>query len=58
MPHQLEAFKLAERGNLDVQGLSRLMILLTVIAMPLCIFMLVDTFFELGVNTGQSGWTD
>ncbi|MXV84533.1 hypothetical protein F4X88_21355 [Candidatus Poribacteria bacterium] len=55
MPHQLEAFKLAERGNLDVQGLSRLMILLTVIAMPLCIFMLVDTFFELGVNTGKVG---
>ena len=48
MPHQLEALKLAERGNLDVKGLSRLMIMLTIIAMPLCIFMLVDTFFELG----------
>ena len=55
MPHQLEAFKLAERGNLDVKGLSRLMLLLTVIAMPLCIFMLVDTFFELGVNSGKVG---
>ena len=30
MPHQLEAFKLAERGNLDVKGLSRLMIILTI----------------------------
>ena len=55
MPHQLEAFKLADRGNLDVKGLSRLMILLTILAMPLCIFMLVDTFFELGVNTGKVG---
>ena len=35
MPHQLEAFKLAERGNLDVKGLSRLMLVLIVIAMPL-----------------------
>ncbi len=55
MPHQLEAFKLADRGNLDVKGLSRLMLTLTIIAMPLCIFMLVDTFFNLGVNTGKVG---
>ena len=55
MPHQLEAFKLAERGNLNVKSLSRLMLILTVIAMPLCIFMLVDTFFELGVNSGKVG---
>ncbi len=55
MPHQLEAFKLAEQGNLDVKGLSRLMLALIVIAMPLCILMLVDTFFELGVDSGKVG---
>ena len=53
MPHQLEAFKLAERGNLDVKGLSRLMLTLIVIAMPLCILMLVNVFFDLGVDTGK-----
>ncbi len=55
MPHQLEAFKLAERGNLDVKGLSRLMLVLLVVAMPLCILMLVDVFFQLGVDTGKVG---
>ena len=55
MPHQLEAFKLAERGNLDPKGLSRLMLVLIVVAMPLCILMLVNTFSELGVDTGKVG---
>ena len=55
MPHQLEAFKLAERGNLDVKGLSRLMLALIIIAMPLCILMLVNVFFDLGVDTGKVG---
>ncbi|MCZ6679723.1 MAG: hypothetical protein O7E52_21035 [Candidatus Poribacteria bacterium] len=55
MPHQLEAFKLAERGNLDVKGLSRLMLTLIVIAMPLCILMLVNVFFDLGVDSGKVG---
>ena len=53
MPHQLEAFKLAERGNLDVKRLSRWMLALIVIAMPLCILMLLDTFFKLGVDSGK-----
>ena len=55
MPHQLEAFKLAERGNLNVKGLSRLMLVLIVVAMPLCILMLVDTFSKLGVDSGKVG---
>ena len=55
MPHQLEAFKLAERGHLDVKGLSRLMLVLIVVAMPLCILMLLDTFFKLGVDSGKVG---
>jgi len=55
MPHQLEAFKLAERGNLDAKGLSRWMLVLIVVAMPLCILMLVDTFYKLGVDTGKVG---
>ena len=55
MPHQLEAFKLAERGNLDVKGLSRWMLVLIVVAMPLCILLLLDTFFKLGVDTGKIG---
>ncbi len=55
MPHQLEAFKLAERGNLGVRGLSRWMLALMVVAMPLCILMLLDTFYMLGVDTGKVG---
>ncbi|MCZ6678258.1 MAG: hypothetical protein O7E52_13520 [Candidatus Poribacteria bacterium] len=55
MPHQLEAFKLAERGNLEVKGLSRWMLALIVVAMPLCILMLVNIFFRLGVDTGKVG---
>ena len=55
MPHQLEAFKLAERGNLEAKGLSRWMLALMVIAMPLCILMILETFFRLGVDTGQVG---
>ena len=55
MPHQLEAFKLAERGNMDAKGLSRWMLVLIAVAMPLCILMLLDTFLELGVDTGRVG---
>ena len=55
MPHQLEAFKLAERGNLDAKGLSRWMLAVLVVAMPLCILMLLNTFFKLGVDTGRVG---
>ena len=55
MPHQLEAFKLAERNNLDSKGLSRWMVGLMVIAMPLCIMMLLDTFYKLGVDSGRVG---
>ncbi len=55
MPHQLEAFKLAERNNLDSKGLSRWMLGLMVIAMPLCILMLLDTFYKLGVDSGRVG---
>ena len=55
MPHQLEAFKLAERGNLEAKGLSRWMLALMVIAMPLCILMILETFFRLGVDTGKVG---
>ena len=55
MPHQLEAFKLAERSNLNSKGLSRGMLGLMVIAMPLCILMLLDTFYKLGVDTGRVG---
>ncbi len=57
MPHQLEGFKLAERGNLDTKGLSRWMLALLVVAMPLCILMLLHTFFRLGTDTGRvGGW--
>ena len=57
MPHQLEGFKLAERGNLDTRGLSRWMLALIVVAMPLCILMLLHTFFRLGTDTGRvGGW--
>ena len=55
MPHQLEAFKLAERSKLDSKGLSRWMLGLMVIAMPLCIVMLLDTFYKLGVDSGRVG---
>lgn len=55
MPHQLEAFKLAERSKLDSKGLSRWMLGLMVIAMPLCIVMLLDTFYKLGVDSGRIG---
>ena len=55
MPHQLEAFKLAERGNMDAKGLSRWMLVLIAVAMPLCILMLLDIFLELGVDTGKVG---
>ncbi|MDE0301568.1 MAG: hypothetical protein OXN17_23320 [Candidatus Poribacteria bacterium] len=55
MPHQLEAFKLAERSNLESKGLSRWMLGLMVIAMPLCILMLLDTFYKLGVDSGRVG---
>ena len=55
MPHQLEAFKLAERSNLESKGLSRWMLGLMVIAMPLCIMMLLDTFYKLGVDSGRVG---
>lgn len=55
MPHQLEAFKLAERSSLDSKGLSRWMLGLMVIAMPLCIMMLLDTFYKLGVDSGRVG---
>ena len=55
MPHQLEAFKLAERSKLDSKGLSRWILGLMVIAMPLCIVMLLDTFYKLGVDSGRVG---
>ena len=55
MPHQLEAFKLAERGNLDAKGVSRCMLAVLVVAMPLCILMLLNTFFKLGADTGRVG---
>ena len=55
MPHQLEAFKLAERSNLESKGLSRWMLGLMVIAMPLCIMMLLDMFYKLGVDSGRVG---
>ena len=55
MPHQLEAFKLAERGHLDVKGLSRSMLAILVVAMPMCLVMLLETFFRLGVDTGNIG---
>lgn len=55
MPHQLEAFKLAERGNINSKHLSMAMIGMIVIAMPVCIWMLLDTFFKLGVDSGRVG---
>jgi hypothetical protein len=55
MPHQLEAFKLSQQGNLDSKKLSRSMLFLVVIAMPLCFLMLLDTFLELGVDRGEVG---
>ena len=55
MPHQLEAFKLSQQGNLDSKKLSRAMLFLVVIAMPLCFLMLLDTFLELGVDRGEVG---
>ena len=55
MPHQLEAFKLAERGHLNVKGLSRWMLAVLIVAMLLCLLMLLETFFRLGVDTGNIG---
>jgi len=55
MPHQLEAFKLAERGNINSKHLSIAMLGMVVIAMPVCIWMLLDTFFKLGVDSGRVG---
>jgi len=55
MPHQLEAFKLAERGNINSKHLSRAMLGMLVIAMPICIWMLLDAFFKLGVDSGRVG---
>ena len=58
MPHQLEAFKLAERGHLNVKGLSRWMLAVLIVAMPLCLLMLLEIFFRLGVDTGNIGGAD
>ena len=55
MPHQLEAFKLAERGHLNAKGLSRWMLAVLIVAMPLYLLMLLETFFRLGVDTGNIG---
>jgi hypothetical protein len=55
MPHQLEAFKLAERGHLNVKGLSRWMLAVLIVAMPLYLLMLLESFFRLGVDTGNIG---
>ena len=55
MPHQLEAFKLSERGHLDVKRLSRWMLAILIVAMPMCLIMLLETFFRLGVDTGNIG---
>ena len=55
MPHQLEAFKLSEQAGINLKGMSRSMLLLIVIAMPLCFLMLLDTFLKLGVDSGKIG---
>jgi hypothetical protein len=55
MPHQLEAFKLAERGNINSKHLSWAMIATVIISMPVCLWMLLDTFFKLGVDSGRVG---
>lgn len=55
MPHQFEAFKLSQQGNLNSKKLSKSMLFLVGIAMPVCFLMLLDTFLELGVDRGDVG---
>ncbi len=55
MPHQAEAFFLAERGNLHSRPLTWAMLGISVIAMPLCLWILLYTLYRLGVSSGHVG---
>ena len=55
MPHQFEAFKLSQPGNLTSKKLSRSMLFLVGIAMPVCFLMLLDTFWNLVSIVEKSG---
>jgi hypothetical protein len=55
MPHEAEAFFLAERGNVNSRRLTWAMLGVTLIAMPMCFWILLHTFYNLGVSSGHIG---
>lgn len=55
MPHQAEAFFLAERGNLNSRPLTWAMLGVSAVAMPLCLWILLHTLYGLGVSSGRVG---
>jgi hypothetical protein len=55
MPHQAEAFFLAERGNINSRQLTGAMLGVSVVAMPLCLWILLSTLYRLGVSSGHVG---
>lgn len=55
MPHQLEAFKLAERSQISYKSMSNAMILISAISIPICLCMILQVFYKLGVDSGKVG---
>ncbi|MCS6861534.1 MAG: hypothetical protein NZT92_14585, partial [Abditibacteriales bacterium] len=66
MPHQAEAFFLAERSNprslpldkeekVEVHKLTWAILGISVIAMPLCLWILLETLYSRGVSSGHVG---
>lgn len=55
MPHQLEAFKLAERSQISYKSMSQAMLLTSAISIPVCLWMILNVFYKLGVDSGKVG---
>jgi len=56
MPHQLEAFKLAEQSKMDSRKLLKVMIAATLIAMPIAMWWYLFTHYRYGDFTWSAGY--
>jgi len=56
MPIQLEALKLADRVDLLNKRLTRVMILVLAVSIPVGFWIFLDKFYRLGADSGQMNW--